>query len=60
MNRNIKPRVVIVGAGFGGLWAARRLADEPVDVLLVDRNNYHTFLASAISMGHYLIFIKYN
>jgi NADH dehydrogenase len=38
------PRVVIVGAGFGGLWAARALARSPAEVLLVDRNNYHTFL----------------
>ena len=45
MNQSVKPRVVIVGAGFGGLWAARRLANKPVDVLIVDRNNYHTFLA---------------
>ncbi|MEM7415011.1 MAG: NAD(P)/FAD-dependent oxidoreductase [Gemmatimonadota bacterium] len=37
------PRVVIVGAGFGGMWAARTLRNEPVDVVLVDRNNYHTF-----------------
>ena len=36
-------QVVIVGAGFGGLWAARSLRDSPVDVLLLDRNNYHTF-----------------
>lgn len=40
-----KPKVVIVGAGFGGLWAARSLAKEPVQALIVDRNNYHTFLA---------------
>ena len=38
-----RPRVVIVGAGFGGLWAARYLGRSPVDVVLVDRNNYHTF-----------------
>lgn len=38
------PRVVIVGAGFGGLWAARALTQFPVNVLLIDRNNYHTFL----------------
>lgn len=38
-----RPRVVIIGAGFGGLWAARRLADAPADVWLVDRNNYHSF-----------------
>jgi NADH dehydrogenase len=38
-----RPRVVVVGAGFAGLWAARGLAGAPVDVTLVDRNNYHTF-----------------
>jgi NADH dehydrogenase len=37
------PRVVIVGAGFGGLYAAKNLAGAPVDVLLIDRNNFHTF-----------------
>jgi NADH dehydrogenase len=37
------PRVVIVGAGFGGLQCARRLVGKPVDVLLVDRHNYHLF-----------------
>lgn len=37
------PHVVIVGAGFGGLWAARGLVNGPVHVTLVDRNNYHTF-----------------
>lgn len=36
-------RVVIVGAGFGGLQAVRALAGSPVEVLLIDRNNYHTF-----------------
>lgn len=45
MNAAARPRVVIVGAGFGGLWAARTFGDEAVDVVLVDRNNYHTFLA---------------
>lgn len=40
-----KPKVVIIGAGFGGLWAARALANKPVDVLVIDYNNYHTFLA---------------
>lgn len=37
-------RVVIVGAGFGGLWATRSLADTGLSVRLLDRNNYHTFL----------------
>jgi len=39
----LKPTVVIVGAGFGGLRAARALRRAPVDVILVDRNNYHLF-----------------
>jgi NADH dehydrogenase len=38
-----RPRVVIAGAGFGGLTCARGLKNAPVDVLLVDRNNYHLF-----------------
>ncbi len=36
-------RVVIVGGGFGGLNAARRLAERPVRVTLLDRRNYHLF-----------------
>ena len=36
-------RVVIVGAGFGGLSAARALADERVEVTVVDQRNFHTF-----------------
>jgi NADH dehydrogenase len=37
------PRVVIVGAGFGGLEVARGLADAPVTITLIDRQNYHLF-----------------
>jgi NADH dehydrogenase len=36
-------RVVIVGGGFGGLYAAKGLAGKPVEVTLVDRKNHHTF-----------------
>jgi NADH:ubiquinone reductase (H+-translocating) len=43
MPNNTMPRVVIVGAGFGGLQAARRLARYPVQITLVDQRNYHTF-----------------
>ena len=45
MNRTdrTRPRVVIVGAGFGGLAAARQLATAPVDITLVDRQNHHLF-----------------
>jgi NADH dehydrogenase len=38
-----RPKVVIIGGGFGGLYAAKRLAGKPVDVTLVDRKNHHTF-----------------
>ena len=38
-----KPRVVIIGAGFGGLEAAKKLAGETVRVTVVDRTNYHLF-----------------
>jgi NADH dehydrogenase len=40
-----RQKVVIIGGGFGGLWAARTLANHAVDVVVIDRNNYHTFLA---------------
>ncbi len=38
-----RPHVVVIGAGFGGLAAAKRLEDEAVDVTLIDRHNYHSF-----------------
>src|SRR5678816_200283 len=38
-----RPHVVIIGGGFGGLWAARRLRRVPVDVTLIDRRNHHVF-----------------
>ena len=37
------PRVVIIGGGFGGLWAASALANKPVNVTLIDRKNHHVF-----------------
>jgi NADH:ubiquinone reductase (H+-translocating) len=39
----MKPRVVIVGAGFGGLEAAKKLACQDVDLTVIDRTNYHLF-----------------
>ncbi|GAC1426618.1 MAG: NAD(P)/FAD-dependent oxidoreductase [Ktedonobacteraceae bacterium] len=39
----VKPRVVIVGSGFGGLQAAKALHDAPVQVTVLDRNNHHLF-----------------
>jgi len=38
-----KPRVVIVGAGFGGLEAAKKLVGQDVRVTVIDRTNYHLF-----------------
>jgi len=45
------PNVVVLGAGFAGLWAARTLANGPVNVLLVDRHNYHTFFPLLYQVG---------
>ena len=42
-NHAIFPRVVIIGAGFGGLSAAKQLAKAPFNVTIVDRHNYHLF-----------------
>jgi len=38
-----QPRVAIIGAGFGGLEAAKTLRREPVEITLIDRQNYHCF-----------------
>src|SRR6476660_4603267 len=38
-----KTRIVIIGGGFGGLWAAKALANTSVDVTLIDRKNHHVF-----------------
>ena len=38
-----RPRVVIVGGGFGGMAAAQALAKSPVEVVMLDRRNYHLF-----------------
>ena len=40
---SVRPRVVVIGAGFGGIYAAKHLGKLPVDVTVVDRKNYHTF-----------------
>ena len=40
---SVRPRVVVIGAGFGGIYAAKALGKLPVDVTVVDRKNHHTF-----------------
>ncbi|HEV7757996.1 MAG TPA: FAD-dependent oxidoreductase, partial [Acidimicrobiales bacterium] len=39
----VRPQVAVIGAGFGGLSVARGLAKQPVDVTLIDRQNFSTF-----------------
>ena len=48
-----RPRVIVVGGGFAGLQAVRRLRGVPVDVTLVDRRNFHLFqpLAYQVATG---------
>jgi NADH dehydrogenase len=43
MNLAQRAQIVIVGCGFGGLFAAKALRRTPADVLVIDRNNYHLF-----------------
>lgn len=38
-----RPHVVIIGAGFGGITAAKKLAKEDIDITIIDRTNYHLF-----------------
>src|SRR5680860_393829 len=38
-----KPKIIAIGAGFGGLEFVKALRNKPVEVLLLDRNNYHNF-----------------
>src|ERR671934_2330715 len=42
-SQNQKPHVIIIGAGFGGLQAAKKLARKNVRVTVIDRTNYHLF-----------------
>lgn len=37
------PTVVVIGGGFGGIQVVKQLADKPVEVILIDKHNYHTF-----------------
>jgi len=48
-----KPRIVIIGGGFAGINLANRLKGQPVDVLMLDKHNYHTFqpLLYQVAMG---------
>ncbi|MES2484428.1 MAG: FAD-dependent oxidoreductase, partial [Bacteroidota bacterium] len=52
-HKTTRPRVVIVGGGFAGLQLAKKLKDAPVDILMLDKHNYHTFqpLLYQVAMG---------
>jgi NADH dehydrogenase len=52
-NNKPKPRVVIIGGGFGGLQLAKKLKNAPVDIIMLDKHNYHTFqpLLYQVAMG---------
>jgi NADH dehydrogenase len=39
----VRPQVIVIGGGFGGLWAVRALKRAAVDVILIDRRNHHLF-----------------
>lgn len=41
--KSTRPRVAIIGGGFGGIELAKKLKNAPVDVLMIDKHNYHTF-----------------
>ena len=43
MEQDIHPKIVIIGAGFGGITIAKSLKNKPVKVLLIDKHNYHNF-----------------
>jgi NADH dehydrogenase len=43
MASDVRHRVVVIGSGFGGLFATRRLRDAPVDVTVIDRTTHHLF-----------------
>jgi NADH dehydrogenase len=50
---NNRPRIVIIGGGFAGLQLAKKLKKAPVDILMLDKHNYHTFqpLLYQVAMG---------
>jgi NADH:ubiquinone reductase (H+-translocating) len=43
MSERERPRVLVLGGGFGGMGATQKLKDAPVDVVVVDKHDYHTF-----------------
>ncbi|RKR85250.1 NADH dehydrogenase FAD-containing subunit [Mucilaginibacter gracilis] len=42
-NNSKFPKLVIIGGGFGGIELAKHLDDKPVDIIMLDKHNYHTF-----------------
>ncbi|MEM9925157.1 MAG: NAD(P)/FAD-dependent oxidoreductase [Cyanobacteria bacterium P01_D01_bin.50] len=56
MKASYKPRVVIIGAGFAGVEAAKKLGKHGVNVLLIDRHNYHTFIPMLYQVATNLLY----
>src|ERR1700761_9033957 len=50
---SVRPKVVIIGGGFAGIQLAKKLKNAPVDILILDKHNYHTFqpLLYQVAMG---------
>ena len=51
MKTENRPHVIIIGAGFAGLWAVKAFHNKNVRVTLIDKNNYHTFLPLLYQVG---------
>jgi NADH dehydrogenase len=51
-------KVVIIGGGFGGLSAAQHLNSHPVDLMLIDRRNYHLFQPLLYQVANGLSFTR--
>ncbi|MEM7726601.1 MAG: NAD(P)/FAD-dependent oxidoreductase [Cyanobacteria bacterium P01_A01_bin.45] len=62
MSKFQKPKVIVLGAGFAGIEAAKKLAKSDVEILLIDRHNYHTFIpmlyqvATTLLYPHHIIY----
>jgi NADH:ubiquinone reductase (H+-translocating) len=49
MSQEKKPVLVIIGGGFGGIELIKKLRDSPFDIILINKNNHHTFHSSEVT-----------